>query len=118
MKKILIIFLLLSVFCCSCVAKQNLPLSELKSESKHIIENAPFCLTSASLIEYTLIIMSGKMNDDIYTTFITKDERCGITDDNLHIEVIESTFGISKIRLKNGAVSITGYTFDEFISSY
>lgn len=114
MKKITLILLILSIFCCSCVIKQNL----LLPESKYIIEDAPFCLTSALLIEYTLVMLSGEMSADTYMAFASEGKGCCITNDNFHIEVIKSAHGISKIEIKSGAVSLTGYTFDGFIRFY
>jgi hypothetical protein len=85
-------------------------------ENKHIIENAPFCLTSELLLEYSLIILMDDMSAEIYNEYA--EIGCCITNANYPIKIITSSFGISKVEMISGVITITGYTFDDFMCDY
>lgn len=110
MKRILLILIIF--FCCSCAIKQNLSIFE----GKYIVEGAPFCLTSGLLIEYTLIMLKGDMSTETYYEYA--EAGCCVTSGNYPAEIIKNAHGISKTKIVNGAISITGYTFNDFICNY
>lgn len=114
MKKIILntLLVLSIIFCCSCAIKQDLPISE----GKYITEDAPFCLTSGLLLEYSLIVLRGDMSTETYYEYATFG--CCVTNGNYPIKIIANSSGISKIKMINGAVTITGYTFNDFIYDY